>query len=107
MKNKELMEVLAGQILEEELSLTLAELCHACNIHTEWVVELVEEGVLEPEVSEMDEWIFPGNSLRRVRITMRLQRDLGVNLSGAALALELMEEMESLRARLEAMERQD
>ncbi len=107
MKKQELMEVLAGQILEEELNLTLAELCHACNIHTEWVVELVEEGVLEPEGNEMEEWLFPGSSLRRVRVTMRLQRDLGVNLSGAALALELMEELESLRARLEAMERQD
>ncbi|MFZ2170689.1 MAG: chaperone modulator CbpM [Methylococcaceae bacterium] len=30
----------------------------------------------------------------------RLQRDLGVNLAGIALALDLMEELESLRAQM-------
>ena len=107
MADKDLIEVLAGQILEEELNLTLAELCRATNVHTEWVIELVEEGVLEPEGNQMEEWIFPGSSLRRVQIAMHLQRDLGVNLSGAALALELMDELDSLRARLEAIEQQD
>ena len=38
--------------------------------------------------------------LRRVRRAQRLQRDLGVNTPGIALALELLEEVESLRARL-------
>ena len=33
----------------------------------------------------------------------RLQRDLGLNLAGAALALELLEEIDALRARLQAL----
>jgi chaperone modulatory protein CbpM len=37
--------------------------------------------------------------VRRVRLVVRLQRDLGVNLAGAALVLELMSELELLRAR--------
>jgi chaperone modulatory protein CbpM len=35
---------------------------------------------------------------------MRLQSDLGVNLAGAALALQLLDEIESLRAQVRAME---
>jgi chaperone modulatory protein CbpM len=44
--------------------------------------------------------------LRRTRITLHLQqRDhLGVNLAGAALALDLLERIEELDARLRAMQ---
>ncbi|HEB87225.1 MAG TPA: hypothetical protein ENI68_09475, partial [Gammaproteobacteria bacterium] len=42
-------------------------------------------------------WCFSGPSLRRARIAVHLQQDLGVNLVGAALVLDLMEELESLR----------
>jgi chaperone modulatory protein CbpM len=34
---------------------------------------------------------------------MRLQRDLEMNLAGVALALDLLDEIESLRMRLRAM----
>ena len=34
------------------------------------------------------------------RIASRLQRDLGVNTAGAALAIDLMEQLERLRAEL-------
>jgi chaperone modulatory protein CbpM len=50
-------------------------------------------------VIEMDaaEWRFSGAQLRRARIALRLERDLGVNAAGVALALELLEELEQLR----------
>ena len=43
------------------------------------------------------EWRFSGAQLRRARIALRLERDLGVNAAGVALALELLEELEQLR----------
>ncbi len=52
----------------------------------------------------MSQWRFPGVSVRRVRTVVRLQRDLGVNVAGAALAIELLDEINALRARLEALE---
>lgn len=77
----------------------MEELCRACRVRQEWILELVEEGILEPQ-REYDDWRFAGPSLRRVRTVWRLQRDLGVNLAGAALVLDLMEEIDTLRARL-------
>jgi chaperone modulatory protein CbpM len=43
-------------------------------------------------------------SVRRVRCALELKRDLGVNWAGAALALELLDELNSLRARLRRFE---
>jgi chaperone modulatory protein CbpM len=102
--NTELLPLLCGYILEEDTELTLDELCRACNVHAELVVELVEEGVLEPAGSGPSAWIFTGSSLKRTRAALRLQADLGVNPAGVALALQLLDELESLRTRLHRIE---
>ena len=39
---------LMGEVLEEEVEVTLAELCRACQVPAERLFELVEEGVVEP-----------------------------------------------------------
>ena len=90
-------------ILEEQTQLTLIDLCGACAVHAERIIELVDAGVLEPAGREPAHWRFGGASLHRAHAALRLQRDLEINLAGAALALELMDEIESLRARLRAM----
>ncbi len=95
-----------GLLLDNEHPLTLAELSRACSMHADWILDLVEEGVIEPLNQEYPELLqprFSARSLHRALVVRRLQQDLGVNLSGAALALQLMEEVEILRARLNAM----
>ena len=103
-KKSELQSILNGEILDEGMALTLAELCRACDLHAEQVTELVEYGVVEPLGRERGQWRFEAVSIRRVRRARRLQRDLGVNIAGVALALDLLEEMEALRARLRRLE---
>jgi chaperone modulatory protein CbpM len=92
-----------GIVPEEPAELTLAEFSRVCAVQTEFIVELVEEGVLAPAGQEPQRWRFTYAHLRRVRVVSRLQRDLGVNLAGAALALQLLEEIETLRARLQVL----
>lgn len=93
----------AGILLDEQTVLTLAEVCRACAVHAERIVELVEEGVLAPEGREPQQWRFTGVQLRYATIAVRLQSDLGVNPAGAALALQLLEEVEALRTRVRAL----
>lgn len=100
----------SGIILDEQGSLTLAEISSACAVEAGYIVELVEEGVITPEVApenqesrEPQSWRFSGMHLRHVRIASHLQGDLGVNLPGAALAMQLLDEVEVLRRRLHAM----
>src|SRR6056297_828980 len=89
---------MAGEVLEE-VELTLAELCRSCGVPAEHVFELVEQGVAEPVGPDPRVWRFRGVSVYRVRCALRLERDLGVNPAGAALALDLLEELERLRVR--------
>jgi chaperone modulatory protein CbpM len=96
-------DILNGTILEDDAGLTLHELCDACAVHAEFIAELVDEGVIEPTGIKKSHWCFTGFSLQRVRTAKRLQRDLGVNLAGAALALELLDEVRLLRDQLNRM----
>lgn len=97
-KNDEIL--ITGQILEEEIELTVDELSRACSVQVQRIMELVEEGLIEPMGPEPGQWRFAGRSLRRAGTALRLERDLGVNLAGAALALELLDEIDRLRAHL-------
>jgi chaperone modulatory protein CbpM len=87
----------------ESSDMTVDELCRICAVHTEYVVNLVQEGVITPHVGiAPDTWRFTSVHVRHARIASRLQRDLGVNLAGAALALQLLDELETLRAQMTA-----
>jgi chaperone modulatory protein CbpM len=91
------------ELIDEQTIFTLSELCRSCAVEAEFVEAMVEQGILEPVGRRGRHWCFPSNSLRRTRITLHLQRDLGVNLAGAALALDLLERIEELDARLRAV----
>lgn len=104
MKKSELQSILSGEILDEGTGLTLGELCRVCQLPAEEVTELVEYGVVEPLERGRSQWRFEAVCIRRIHRARRLQQDLGVNIAGAALALDLLEEMEQLRARLQRLE---
>jgi len=92
------------EILDEDLELSLAELCQACDLPAERVFEFVEHGVIEPRGEATAGWRFEAVSIRRVRSAERLTQDLGVNLPGVALALDLLDELAALRARLDRLD---
>jgi len=94
-------EVIRGQLIEEETVITVDELCRHCALKVEEIVILVQEGILDPaddvvRVESAGHWQFHISSVRRVRTVVHLQRDLGVNLPGAALALELLDRIAAL-----------
>ena len=96
------LSVLHCQVVEDEVSMSLLELCQACGTERELVLQLVEHGVIEPEGDAPPRWVFTGASLRRTRTALRLLRDLELNLPGAALAVELLEQIASLQRELGA-----
>ncbi len=102
---KQNLPALSSEVLEEDIELTLAQLCRTCQLPADQIVDLVDEGVIEPMGRDPSGWRFYGISVRRIRCVQRLRQDLGVNMAGAALALDLLEELEQLRARLQRLER--
>ena len=96
--------VQAALILEDQTELSLDDLCRACAAQAGHIVELVDEGLLTPAGTAPGEWRFTGVHLHRARVALRLESDLGVNLAGAALALELLDELGALRERVQRLE---
>lgn len=88
---------LSGVLIDEELRVSFAELCRFCDVDAGLVVDMVREGVIEPAGAEPDSWQFRGVEVRRAQVVVRLIRDLEVNLPGAALALELLDELDAAR----------
>jgi chaperone modulatory protein CbpM len=87
---------LHGELISQETEFTLEDLCRSCMLASDEVVALIEEGVIEAHGTDATQWRFRVSSFRRVRTAMRLQHDLGVNLAGAALALELLDRIAKL-----------
>jgi chaperone modulatory protein CbpM len=93
--------LLQGAVVENELHLTLQELCRASQAPVEQIHVWVVEGILQPTGQAPQEWRFTGQSLRRARVAVRLTRDLEVNASGVAVALDLLDEIAALQAQLQ------
>jgi chaperone modulatory protein CbpM len=97
---------LTGSILEELDDMTVAELAGICSCKVDWIVELVEEGVLEPRGRDHTEWRFTGICLLRTRTALRLYQDLNINVAGIALVIDLMDEVDELQGRLRVLDTQ-
>jgi chaperone modulatory protein CbpM len=93
-------DYLTATIVEDTAQMSLAELARACRAAEEEVRVWVIEGVLLPTGNSPQEWRFAGTSLRRAKLAFSLTRELEINAPGVALALDLMEEIESLKASL-------
>ena len=89
---------LSGVVLDSRTTFTLIEFCGACGVEQTRVLEMIDEGVIEP-VAGHDDVRFHGEALLRAKRALRLVRDLGVNWPGAALALDLLDEIERLKRR--------
>lgn len=122
-----------GPVVEEQIEFTLVELSRAVGADEEQITALIVEGVIEPLVSAgagerlasagagepphsartnpsallaaRAQWRFSGSALRRARLATSFARDLEVNPPGVALALDLIDEIDALRAMLHRMGR--
>ena len=103
---KQVLQIVQGEILEEDVKMSLSQLCRLSNLPAEAILEMMEYGVIEPYHASSEQWIFKGDSVDRLRCAQRLKKDLGVNTAGAALALDLLQEMNRMRMRLRRLEEQ-
>ena len=98
-------QVLEAHVLGEGDWIAASEMCQLCRIDLDAIRELAALGVMSSRERGPGEWQVPATALPRLRVVGRLMRDLGVNVSGAALALELLETQHDLEVRLRHLER--
>ncbi|MFC7207838.1 MerR family transcriptional regulator [Comamonas endophytica] len=81
-------------------ALDLAQLAHACQKPTTWVVQHVRDEVLHIDGSSgagAAEWRFSSRTLLRARRIAHLEQAFDADPQLAALAADLMEEVRQLR----------
>ena len=93
--------------ISDEHPIAAPELAQACGASMDWVVQLVDVGIVEAPASaaQPDDWRFYSADLRSALEARRLERDFGVGLEAAALILDLEHEVRRLKAALQAQRR--
>ena len=100
------MEILEVHVVGGAEWVDAAEICRLCRLDLDAVIELAELGLVSLRGDSQAQWQLPVAALPRLALAGRLMRDLGVNVSGAALALELLDarrELERQIRRLQAL----
>ena len=78
-----------------DIIMSLDELVSACGQERQWVIELMEESIIEYDVPEREQ--LTGYQLTTVRRASRLSRDFEASVPAIGLILELLDELEQLR----------
>ncbi|MEJ2131599.1 MAG: chaperone modulator CbpM [Gammaproteobacteria bacterium] len=87
------------------LRVTLRELCEIAGAPADFVLEMVEFGIIEPVDGDPKQWQFGEVEVRRSRRAVNLMRDFGINMEGLSLALDLLDELDANRRRVRVLER--
>ena len=91
--------VTIGISLDDEPALELEAFALACGTEADFIALLIDEGLVQP-LALHPAWRFGSEALVRVRRIRRLQRDFEANLQSVAVMLDLLDEVERLRAAL-------
>ncbi len=101
MTNDDVVQLI--EVLGDEKSYSLAELCEICQLERTVVLELIEYDVIVAEAVEGD--VFKQAQLDRLMKASRLQHDLEINNAGVALALDLLETIDELKQEVSLLRR--
>lgn len=85
-------------INHQVLHLSMKEVCQMADITTEALIEIVEQGIVDASGEAPESWSFGARAVSIAKKAVRLHNDLDIDWAGIALALELLDEMEQLRA---------
>jgi chaperone modulatory protein CbpM len=98
-------QVLQAHVLGESDWIAASEICELCRLDLQALLELAALGVVTSRETDPGQWQVSATALPRLRIASRLMHDLGVNVSGAALAVDLLEAQRDLESRIRHLER--
>lgn len=80
------------------VQLDMRTLCQEADITADWVIEIVEHGIVEPSGRTPEDWLFDDCAPVTLKRAVKLHQELELEWEGVALALELLEEVQHLRS---------
>jgi len=73
------------------------------NIHPQTLRQYEREGLIEPSRTEGRMRLYSQSDIDRMKLILRLTRDMGINLAGVDVVLRLREQMQSMEDELETL----
>lgn len=95
--------IIADYNQTSEISLT--ELVEISGISQNDLIVWMSYEIIRPASKRHNEYHFSLTELQRLKTALRLQRDLELNVSGIALVLDLLDQMQDLREQNALLER--
>jgi DNA-binding transcriptional MerR regulator len=81
----------------EHFLLSVEDLANAAGVQAGFVETFIRFRLIEPTANSGSGQLFPASTVDRLRQIVHLRQDLGVNLAGVAVILEMAERMEELQ----------
>lgn len=96
------------QLSDDAVVWTLEEVCERTALRPDDIRDLIDLGLIGPASEPKDDrvWTFRDPALARLQRAARLRRELELDWAGVAVALDLMEEIERLRRRVDTLSKQ-
>lgn len=79
--------------------LSVADLAHLCHTDPQWVVQIVEVGILQPvNGTDSQSWRFENPDIQYAIEARRLENQLDINLDAVAMLMDMSHEIRRLKA---------
>jgi len=87
------------------VQVSITEISQVTGLTRETLVEIVEQGIVEPGGGQPDDWRFETESVAILKRAARLHKDLDIGWAGIALVLDLLDELNQARGEIRNLER--
>ncbi len=95
--------ITTGILMDEGTKISFVDICQKCNISEQILLEMIEHGLLHHEVHYSKKIHVDPKTFLRIQSASRLHQDLGINIPGVVLALELLDELEKITSELDIL----
>lgn len=90
--------------VSKNTSLGINEVCESTQVSSKLIIKIVEYGIIAQSDPEPGSWTFNSETIPTIHKALRLRRDLKLNWAGVALAIDLIDEIETLRRESERLQ---
>lgn len=97
--------ITTGILMDENNAISFIEVCEKYDISEALLEELIEHGLFTESELQIKKILFDAKKQIRIQSASRLHQDLGINTPGVVLALELLDEIETIRRELAILKR--
>lgn len=86
---------------KKAISYTIGVVAETYGLHQQTLRLYEREGLLRPSRSKGNTRLYTDDDLARLEVILTLTRDLGVNLAGVGIILDMMSRMEQMQSEFE------